>query len=144
MSLRFKGGYAIQRGRGKGGLLRAVGTFFKPMARALGTTALKVARSDAGKFVGNRLKEQALQSAMNLTADALRGNDLKESLQNEVGVVRETAADTINQISKKRKAPPIKSSHSKKKKKRGLYNKFLSKVDKKKYADGKTNDILME
>ena len=144
MSLRFRGGEKIQRGRGIGGLLRSIGSFFKPMARALGTTAMKVARSDAGKIAGNALKEQAVQSAMNLTADAMRGNDLKDSLQKEVGAVKETVADTLDQIVKKRKAPPIKTPRPKKKKSRDLYKRLVTKVDMKKYADDKVNDILME
>ena len=51
MSLRFKGGNILQKGRGIGGLLRAASSLFKPLFRSVGSTALKVARSDVGKAI---------------------------------------------------------------------------------------------
>ena len=90
MSLRFSGGYPIQRGRGIGGLLRTVASFFKPIIKTIGKTAVKAVKSDTGKMIGKTLKEQAVSSALNLTADALRGNDLKESLRHEVASTKET------------------------------------------------------
>ena len=98
MSLRFSGGYPIQRGRGIGGLLRTVASFFKPIIKTIGKTAVKAVKSDAGKMIGKTLKEQAVSSALNLTADALRGNDLKESLRHEVASSKETLGNVVEGV----------------------------------------------
>ena len=49
MSLRFKGGERLQRGRGIGGLLRLVKSLFSPIIRSVGKTAVKAATSKIGK-----------------------------------------------------------------------------------------------
>ena len=41
MSLRFKGGNLVQRGRGIGGLLRAASSLFMPLFKSVGSTAIK-------------------------------------------------------------------------------------------------------
>ena len=83
MSPRFKGGDYIQRGRGIGGLLRMAKSFFMPLVKTAGCRVLKAAKSNTGKMIGNTIKEQAISSGTNLIADAVRGNDMKESLHNE-------------------------------------------------------------
>ena len=80
MSLRFRGGERLQRGRGIGGLLRLVKSVFSPLVK----TVAKAAKSNTGKVLGNALKEQAISSAINLTGDVIQGNNLKESLKNEL------------------------------------------------------------
>ena len=129
MSIKFRGGYPSQRGRGIGGLLRAAGSLFKPLFKTLSSTALKAARSNTGKMIGNALKEQAINSAINLTADAIRGNDLNESLQNEVGATRQTVGNVVEGIgsmTRKCKAP-ASNPPKKKKVKRVNVRKFASK-----------------
>ena len=49
MSLRFKGGERLQRGRGIGGLLRLAKSLFSPIVRSVGKTAVKAATSKIGK-----------------------------------------------------------------------------------------------
>ena len=83
MSLRFRGGDYIQRGRGIGGLLRLAKSVFLPLMKTAGKTVIKAAKSKTGKMIGNAIKEQAISSGTNLLAGALRGNDLGESLHNE-------------------------------------------------------------
>ena len=95
MSLRFSGGYPIQRGRGIGGLLRTVASFFKPVVKSIGKTATKALKSDTAKMIGKSLKEQAINSAMNITSDAIRGNDLNESLKNEVSASRNALGNVV-------------------------------------------------
>ena len=51
----------------------------------------------------NALKEQAIDSGMNLARDALRGNDMKESWREQVGNARKRGATTLERINKKRK-----------------------------------------
>ena len=98
MSLRFRGGERLQRGRGIGGLLRLVKSVFSPLVK----TVAKAAKSNTGKALGNVLKEQAISSALNLTGDVIQGNNLKESLKNELKSGRETLGSAIKGISKRK------------------------------------------
>ena len=126
MSLRFRGGERLQRGRGIGGILRLIKSVFSPVVRSLGKTAVKVASSGAAKTVGTALKEQALTSAVNLGIDALRGENLQESLNREVGSARQKAANTLEGLSQRRK--PAKKTATK----RGVQ----------KYSDVNSRDFL--
>ena len=98
MSLRFRGGERLQRGRGIGGLLRLVKSVFSPLVK----TVAKAAKSNTGKALGNALKEQAISSAINLTGDVIQGNNLKESLKNELKSGRETLGSAIKGIRKRK------------------------------------------
>ena len=115
MSLRFRGGDYIQRGRGIGGLLRMAKSVFLPLMKTAGKTIIKAGKSKAGKAVLGAIKDQAISSGSNLLADALRGNDLEESLHNEGQNIRERVANTIqSRIPKKRKKKPISTPNKKK------------------------------
>ena len=140
MSLRFKGGDLHQRGRGIGGFFRAIGSLFKPLMKSAGKSIVKAANSKAGKAIGESLKEQAINSAVNMTADVLRGNDLQESVSREYITARNNLADTIeNNVGSKRKAPEIernpkkvkrgnvKSKVKKKNQTRSIYDDFILK-----------------
>ena len=98
MSLRFRGGERLQRGRGIGGLLRLVKSVFSPLVK----TVAKAAKSNTGKALGNALKEQAISSAINLTGDVIQGNNLKESLKNELKSGRESLGSAIKGIRKRK------------------------------------------
>ena len=98
MSLRFRGGERLQRGRGIGGLLRLVKSVFSPLVK----TVAKAAKSNTGKALGNVLKEQVISSAINLTGDVIQGNNLKESLKNELKSGRETLGSAIKGIRKRK------------------------------------------
>ena len=114
--LRFSGGYPIQRGRGIGGLLRTVVSFFKPVAKTIGKSAVKAAKSDTAKMLGNSLKEQAINTALNLTSDAIKGNDLNESLKSELASTRNTMGNVVEGARSnllKRKATQAKSRNVK-------------------------------
>lgn len=108
MSLRFRGGERLQRGRGIGGLLRLVKSVFSPFIKSAGKTIVKAATSDTGKNILNSVKDQALETGLHLASDALRGKDMKESVQNEVQNVKRKAADFIENVAskKQRKAQP--------------------------------------
>ena len=49
MSIRFRGGERLQRGRGIGGLLRLVKSVFSPIVKSFGRTAMKAVTSETGK-----------------------------------------------------------------------------------------------
>ena len=110
MSLRFRGGERLQRGRGIGGLLRLLKSVFSPLVKSAGKTIVKAATSDTGKAVLRNIKDQAIDSAVKLTADAIRGEDMDVSLQNEMQQVKRKAADVIENVhsarKKQRKAEP--------------------------------------
>ena len=113
MTLRFVGGENLQRGRGLGGLLRLAKSVFSPIAK----TVSKAVNSGTGKSIMKALKQQAIDSSLNLATDALRGNDLGESFQNEIGNIRENAADNIESIRRsKTKKKIIPKSKNKAKK----------------------------
>ena len=117
MSLRFKGGNLLQKGRGIGGLLRAASSLFKPFFKTVGSTALKVARSNTGKAIGKALKEQAISSAKNIAIDTIRGENIRDSLNNEVSNVRKRVADNVeNMLNSPKKRKVVTKSKSNKKK----------------------------
>ena len=117
MSLRFKGGDLLQKGRGIGGLLRAASSLFKPFFKTVGNTALKVARSNTGKAIGKALKEEAISSAQNIALDTMRGENIKDSLRNEASNVRKRVADDVeNMLNTPKKRKVLPKSKSKKKK----------------------------
>ena len=132
MSLRFRGGERLQRGRGIGGLLRLVKSVFSPLVKSAGKTIVKAATSNTGKAVLNSIKDQAIDSAVKLTGDALRGEDMNASLQNEMQQVKRKAADVIENVhgvrKKQRKAEPKIRSKAKTKTK-PAYIKVKSKND---------------
>ena len=116
MSLRFKGGERLQRGRGIGGLLRLVKSVFSPLIKSAGKTVVKAVTSNTGKAVMNSLKDQAIDSGMKLATDVLRGEDMEESLQDEIQHVKRKAADgleSVRRMKKQRTAKPKARTPSK-------------------------------
>lgn len=124
MSLRFRGGERLQRGRGIGGLLRLFKSVFSPLVKSAGKTIVKAATSDTGKAVLRNIKDQAIDSAVRLTTDAMRGEDMGESLQNEIQQVKRKAADVIEDVhsarKKQRKAEPKQKTKARTKAKPAL------------------------
>ena len=103
MSLRFRGGVRLQRGRGIGGLLRLVKSLFTPLVKSAGKSIVKAATSNTGKAVLNSIKDQAIDSGIKLATDALRGEDMNESLQSELQTVKHKAADGLESVVRNRK-----------------------------------------
>ena len=113
MSLGFRGGERLQRGRGIGGLLRLAKGLFSPLAK----TIKKAITSNTGKAIGKAVKNQLVESGANIASDVLMGNDVKESMQREVQNARQNAAIGIQQIKRKNINKPVQQPPSKKKKK---------------------------
>ena len=103
MSLRFSGGQVLQRGRGIGGLLRLMKSVFAPVVKSVSRGVVSAARSEGGKKLLNVLKEQAVNSSMNIAADTLRGMDLKDSFKKEANSLKQNVASTIDDIHNSRK-----------------------------------------
>ena len=104
MGIQFYGGERIQKGRGIGGLLRLLKSVFMPAVKSVGKTVLRAAKGNTGKMIGNALKEQAIESGINLTTSALRGENLNKAAETELQSSKETAAKTLERIQRKRKA----------------------------------------
>ena len=100
MSLRFRGGERLQRGRGIGGLLRLAKGLFSPLAK----TIKGVVTSNTGKAIGKAVKNQLVESGASIAGDVMMGNDIRESMQREVKNARQNAAIGI-QKRKKRRGP---------------------------------------
>lgn len=75
----FHGGERLQRGRGIGGLLRIASKLFRPM----GTLTAKALKSQTGKKIINAVKDQAIDSSINVARDLVEGKSFKESLKDE-------------------------------------------------------------
>ena len=122
MSLRFRGGERLQRGRGIGGLLRLVKSVFLPMVKTAGKQIVRAATSNTGKAVMGSVRDQAISAGTNLAIDALRGSDMQESFSNEVSGMRKRVADEIQDSLPKRRK--VTSKVGKKKKKLTYANRY--------------------
>ena len=80
MSIRFRGGERIQRGRGIGGLLRIAKGLFKPLAKGVQTAFTSNAAKTAGKAIAN----QIVESGANIATAALMGNNVNDTLKREM------------------------------------------------------------
>ena len=94
MSLRFNGGEVLQRGRGIGGLLRLAKGLFRPLVK----TVTKAVGSKTGRAVLKGLKRQAIDSGANIIGDLVSGNNIKDSLKDEVGNIRVKAGSAVKRI----------------------------------------------
>ena len=122
MSLRFRGGERLQRGRGIGGLLRLAKSLFFPVVKTIGKTAIKAANSKVGKQAIKAVKEQAIDSAINLAGDVLLGNDMEVGLQREFEASKEKAVEALDEIQKTRQ---LNAQLNKKKVKRSQVKKKI-------------------
>ena len=112
----------------------------------VGKSIVNTAISNTGKAVLNSIKDQAIDSGIRLASDALRGEDMDESLHNELQTVKRKAADGLESVVRKNKKRTTKQndfrglnidkqslSHSKNiKQKRTKYNQPKRRIIKKK------------
>ena len=114
--LRFYANERFQKGRGIGGLFRAFRSLISPIMKigsrigktalkagsTIGKSAMKAAKSKTGKMIIDQVKDQAITSGLNIASDALRGNDLQESLNNELNSSKIKAADVLDKLKKRK------------------------------------------
>ena len=103
MSLRFVGGEHLQRGRGIGGLLRLMKSVFSPVVKTVGKKVASAIKSSSGKKFLNVLKDQAIDSSMTLASNALKGNDMNTSIQDELNSVKSNLSTVIDELRANRK-----------------------------------------
>ena len=114
--LRFYANERFQKGRGIGGLFRAFRSLISPIMKigsrigktalkagsTIGKSAMKAVKSKTGKMIIDQVKDQAITSGLNIASDALRGNDLQESLNNELNSSKIKAADVLDKLKKRK------------------------------------------
>ena len=120
MGIYFTGGERLQRGRGIGGILKAASKLFAPLA----SIAKRAVSSDVGKKVVNAVKNQAIESSINIAKDLADGGNIKNSLKNEFGNVKQKSKRKAFELgveylqnNKKRKIQKNKKNKNKKIKK---------------------------
>ena len=123
MSLRFVGGEHLQRGRGIGGILRLMKSVFSPVAKSVGKKVVSAIKSSSGKKILNVLKDQAIDSSMTLASNAMKGNDMNTSIQDELNNVKSNLSTVIDELRKNRKRSHENQSGSGIKKKQLKRNK---------------------
>ena len=115
----FRGGERIQRGRGIGGVLRMATKLFTPLKNIV----QKVLSSDTGKKVISSVKDQAIDSSINLAKDLASGKNLKRSIADEMENVKDNVKRKAVDIGidflkdKKKKHPKTKKKVTRKSKK---------------------------
>ena len=126
MSLRFRGGERLQRGRGIGGLLRLAKGLFKPILKS----AKAAITSNAAKAIGKTVANQLVESGANIATDALMGNDVNESVLREVQNAKQNAAVGVQNLKRglqqKRKREEPKKKKKKKAVKNSKYNNYFN------------------
>ena len=111
--------------------MRFASKLFLPISRV----AKKAIQSNTGKKIVDAVKEQAIDSSINIATDIAKGKDLKGSLSNELENVKdktkrkavEIGLDFLNEKSaKNRKKQVQKSSKKTKVKRRGKVRDIFS------------------
>ena len=124
MSLRFRGGERLQRGRGIGGLLRLAKGLFKPILKS----AKEAITSNTAKAIGKAVTNQLVESGANIATDALMGNDINESMHRELQNTRQNAAVGVQNLKRGLQQKRKREEPKKKKKavKNSKYNNFFN------------------
>ena len=120
MTIHFRGGEYLQKGRGIGGFFRGLVNFFRPMMKSAGSSIVKAATSNTAKSIAKTLGEQAMDSSLNMAKDMIHGNDLRDSLNREIDNFKQTGDDIVTdlkeKIGKKRKPPKRMNKATKRRK----------------------------
>ena len=79
-TINFRGGEIQQKGRGIGGFSCGLINLISSEARNEVSSHAKSATSVTAKDLARTLREQAIDSALNMTKDLINGNDMRHSL----------------------------------------------------------------
>ena len=94
----------IQRGRGLGGFLKPLFSLFR---RAVPLVS-KAVKSPLAKNIGREIAKAGL----NVTADAISGNNVKDSVGKEVHIARKRVSSALKHASTTLKSSAPKKKHS--------------------------------
>lgn len=113
----YHSGPRVQRGRGLGAILSGLFRSFAPVARLGLNLGRKLISSPLAQKVGSTAMEAAKKSAVNIAADVIAGNNVKDSAQRELKDAKEKIATTLRAGRKRRAieaAKKLKKSRPKK------------------------------
>ena len=133
MTFRFIGGERVQRGKGIGGFMKIASRLFYPVVNI----AKKALQSKTGRKIVDAVKEQAIDSSINIAKEIASGKNVKESLKDEFKNVKKNT---------KRKALEISADHIKRVRKQALSEnrkKIKSESTTKNMKKKKKRDIFM-
>ncbi len=109
-------GIRTQSGRGIGSIFAALARGLAPIAKIGLRAGKSFLANPLVRKVGSSALDLAKQSAVNMTADLLEGNNIKDSAQNELNNARQKIASTLRGGKKRKKHEPKLKSISKRKK----------------------------
>ena len=82
----------------KVGFFRGLISLFKPALKQVGNSVFKIAKSDAAKSIAKTISHQALDTTINMSCDAIQGNDFNDSIQREMKNIKRTGGDIHDDI----------------------------------------------
>ena len=125
MSLRFRGGERLQRGRGIGGLLCLAKGLLKPVVKS----AKEAITSNTAKAIGKAVANQMVESGANIATDALMGNDINESMYRELQNTRQNAAVGVQNLKRALQMKRTREPPKKRRKSQNLLFLFLVEIN---------------
>ena len=126
----YHSGARIQRGRGIGSILSGLfRTVLPAVSRAGLRTAKRIVQSDVAKDIGRQMKDVAARSAVNMALDTLDGQNVGESLQNQLNSAKRDISSTLRKsIARKRSRTNKSNSEPRRKKSRYGKNRIFSEI----------------
>ena len=101
--IHFRGGEIQQKGKGISIFFHGLINMLRPVARSVGSNLARAATSNTAKDIAKTLREQAIDSTLNMTQDYLNGNDMQHSFDRETGEFRKRGSEIIEQVQTKRR-----------------------------------------
>ena len=101
--IHFRGGEIQQKGKGISIFFHGLINMLRPVARSVGSNLARAATSNTAKDIAKTLREQAIDSTLNMTQDYLNGNDMQHSIDRETGEFRKRGSEIIEQVQTKRR-----------------------------------------
>jgi hypothetical protein len=95
-------GQFLQRGRGLGSIFSGLFRNVLPMFSSIGRS---IFGSPVVKNVGKSLLDSTVRGGLNLAADAIGGEDIKESFKKQLGSARQEVSDAVRREVQPKKLP---------------------------------------
>lgn len=128
----------MQRGTGIGSFFGKIIPFIKKAISYILPAAKKVASHPAVKKTARDLRDHAIESGIDITSSAIKGENVKEKLKQKLSKAGDIVIDNAGNAVKNRKRsgalevePPGKKKKKKKKVKRASYPKISSRTKQK-------------
>ena len=90
-------------GRGVGGIFRGIVKFFKPLLKFLSPVVTKAVKSKTGQKLINQVKKSAVKAAIKTSSDVISGENVKNSVSNNLNSASEEVLASFFKKKKKKK-----------------------------------------